>query len=89
MNKDTSHAEMDQRIFERPDGYYWADPETGKEYGPFSTLEAVTTDMEYNADSDFEPGETLEEAESELGIADWLDPDTGAPAESFTHLEDH
>ena len=26
-----------------------------------------------------EPGETLSEAESELGINDWIDPETGAP----------
>lgn len=28
-----------------------------------------------------EPGEGLREAESEIGIADWIDPDTGEPAE--------
>lgn len=27
------------------------------------------------------PAESLEEAESELGINDWIDPDTGEPAE--------
>ena len=30
-----------------------------------------------------EPGETLQEAEDEIGIADWIDPDTGDPAEGF------
>ena len=28
-----------------------------------------------------EPGETLQEAEDEIGIADWIDPETGEPAE--------
>jgi hypothetical protein len=28
-----------------------------------------------------EPGETLQEAEDEIGIADWIDPETGAPAQ--------
>jgi hypothetical protein len=37
--------------------------------------------MEYNADSDYEPGETVEEAEDEIGISDWIDPDTGEPVE--------
>ena len=39
---------------------------------------------------DYEPGETLEEAESEIGVADWIDPDTGEPAEeSVPRIEDH
>ena len=35
------------------------------------------------------PGETLAEAESEIGVADWIDGDSGAPAEgqSPTHIE--
>jgi hypothetical protein len=28
-----------------------------------------------------EPGESLAEAESELGINDWIDPETGEPPE--------
>lgn len=37
-----------------------------------------------------EPGETLAEAESELGINDWIDPETGEPPEgqSPPRLED-
>ena len=32
---------------------------------------------------------TLAEAESEIGVADWIDPDSGLPAEGQapTHLE--
>jgi len=45
--------------------------------------------MEY-ADGNLEDGEPLEEAESDIGIADWIDPDTGEPAEdSVPHIEDH
>lgn len=76
------------RIIERPDGFYWLDTESGEEYGPFATLLDATQDMEYNVDSDFEPGETLEEAEDELGISDWIDPDTGAPGEETHRLND-
>lgn len=69
------------RIIERPDGFYWQDKETDKMFGPFATLLDAINDMEYNADSDYEPGESLEEAEEEIGISDWTDPETGLPAE--------
>lgn len=76
-------------IIERPDGFYWLDDEANEECGPFPTAAAAIEDMEYNADSDYEPAETLLEAEGEIGISDWIDPDTGLPAEeSFTHLND-
>lgn len=76
-------------IIERPDGFYWEDRSDGKLYGPFPSLLEAEQDMLYEADSDFEEGETLEEAEAEIGISDWIDPDTGAPAEDATpHLND-
>ena len=49
------------RIIERPDGCYWIDAGTGEEYGPFPSLLEAVQDMEYNAESDYEPGETLQE----------------------------
>jgi hypothetical protein len=37
-----------------------------------------------------EPGETFAEAEAEIGIADFVDPDTGEPAEeSRPRLQQH
>ena len=34
--------------------------------------------------------EALQEAESELGINEWIDPDTGGPAEdNVPRIEDH
>jgi len=78
------------RIVERPDGFYWQSRDSGKEFGPFDTLVAAVEDMEYSADSDYEPGESVEQAEDEIGIADWVDPDTGELAEEFTpRIEDH
>lgn len=65
------------RIIERPDGVYWLDADTGEEFGPFATLFEAVEDMQYCDDSDYEPCETLAEAEEELGLGDWLDPDTG------------
>lgn len=75
-------------IIERPDGFYWQSPETEREYGPFPSFSAAAEDMEL-ADGDGESLDTLQEAESEFGIADWLDPETGQPAEdSIPHLDD-
>ena len=37
-----------------------------------------------------EPGETVAEAQAEIGVADWVDPDTGEPAEDVvTRIEEH
>jgi len=90
INIPETQAEYDKtRIIERPDGFYWQDKESDAAFGPFATLWEAVQDMEYNADSNYEPGESLQEAESELGIADWNDPDTGLPAEETHHIEDH
>jgi hypothetical protein len=32
-------------------------------------------------DEELGPAESLQEAESEIGMAEWIDPDTGGPAE--------
>ncbi|MGH8670662.1 MAG: hypothetical protein ACREUA_01305 [Burkholderiales bacterium] len=42
-------------------------------FGPFATLWDAVQDMEYNAETDIESRETLEEAEAGIGIADWVD----------------
>jgi len=76
------------RIIERPDGFFWQDKESDKVFGPFTTLWEAVQDMEYSADSDYEPGESLAEVEAEIGIADWNDPDTGLPAEETHRIED-
>jgi len=77
-------------VIERPDGFYWQSKETGEEFGPFRTLAEVMADMGFTAEEELEPGETLEEAESEIGIAEWIDPDTGVPAEEgVPRIEDH
>lgn len=78
------------RIVKRASGYFWIDVATGREGGPFRSRREAHEDLEYCADSDFEPGSTLEEAENELGLCSWIDPDTGELSEeSFTHIEDH
>jgi len=84
-------AEYDQtRIFERPDGFYWQSRADGRESGPFPTLIEAIRDMQYRDESEVEPGETIEEAEAEIGVTGWVDPETGEPAEeSIPRLEEH
>lgn len=78
------------RIVERPDGFFWLDKESGAYHGPFDTLLEAVQDMDYQPESDYEPAETLAEAEEELGLAGWVDTDTGELAEdTITRLEDH
>jgi len=78
------------RVIERPDGFYWRAEDPGTEYGPFPTLAEAAADMRSTEESAYEPGETLEEAEDEIGISGWIDPDTGEPAEeSIPRTEDH
>ena len=75
---------------ERPDGVYWQNKDGGKEYGPFASLAQAEADALSAEITDFEPVESVAEAEAEIGIADWVDPDTGAPAEeSVPRIEDH
>ena len=77
------------RVIERPDGFFWLERETGLEYGPFDTLQQALDDMTYDADS-CESGDSVVDAEQELGLADWVDKDTGELAEeTLTRLEDH
>jgi len=80
------------RVIERPDGFYWQDDElTDKFFGPFPTLPEAVQDMQLQSDIDtgFEVGESLEDAEDEIGISNWIDPETGEPAEdSSTRLND-
>lgn len=77
------------RVIERPDGFYWQDKLSDEVYGPFPTLLEAVQDMQAQDDSGYEEGESLEEAEAEIGIADWIDPQTGEPAEGLQpHLGD-
>lgn len=73
-----------EQITLRPDGYYWAPPDAKKDFGPFESLESALAAMG-DDDQAPEPGETLQEAENEIGISDWIDPETGEPAEGQSH----
>ena len=82
---------VDGRVIKRPDGYYW-EAKGRDARGPFATRAEAEADLLAGGSEqgDFESEETLQEAESEFGIADWIDPDTGGPAEdNVPHIEDH
>lgn len=87
---DAAPDDTAERIFSRPDGWYWLAPDGRQEIGPFATLAEAQADMDSGEMSSWAPDETLAEAESEIGVADWIDPDSGEPAEgqSPPHLSD-
>jgi len=87
--RDEPVAELPRgRVLERPDGFYWE--AQGELNGPFTTLAEAEADMLSGGAAEVDETETLQEAESELGISEWIDPDTGGPAEdSVPRIEDH
>lgn len=77
-------------IYERPDGWYWAAPDGHQEFGPFDSRLLARADRDRFDEQGLDADETVQEAEREIGIADWIDAETGAPAEgeSPPHLEE-
>jgi hypothetical protein len=77
-------------LVQHPDGYYWLARDGSQQFGPFASAAEALADMNAAAEDALEPGETLEEVEQELGVADWVDPDTGELAEdSRARIEEH
>ena len=72
------------QLMHHPDGYYWITPDGKQEFGPFESLELALADMQSASEESAEPGETLQEAEDELGVASWVNPDTGELAEGLS-----
>lgn len=78
-----------ERVVEHPDGWYWIALDGRQQFGPYETVEAVLADMD-TFDAEPDSGETLAETERELGLADWIDPETGSLAEDTRiRIEDH
>lgn len=77
-------------IVEHPDGYYWVAEGGMGEFGPFETFELAQADRDAVGDEALAPGDTLQEAEREIGMAGWIDAETGAPAEGASppHLQE-
>ena len=76
-------------ILERPEGYYWTSPDGCDQYGPFDSLEAALADRDAMGDDLLDGLEALHEVERDIGINEWIDAETGEPAEgqSPPHLE--
>src|SRR3954462_14123083 len=65
-------------ILKRPDGFYWQG-KSGEVRGPFVTRGEAEADRLAggSTEGEFDAGESLQEAESEIGVSEWIDPDTG------------
>ena len=76
-------------IVQHPDGWYWMAPDGHQQFGPFETYELGRADRDGWDEEALHPAETLQEAQDEIGIASWIDPETGEPAEgpSPPHLD--
>jgi len=68
-------------LVHHPDGWYWLSPDGHERFGPFATQAEALADLNAAELDELAPDELLSEAEAEIGIADWIDPDTGEPAE--------
>jgi len=89
-NAETAPADDRIQYIERPNGVFWRTTSSATEYGPFATLAEATADAEGREDPTFQATDSVAEAEAEVGISEWIDPDTGAPAEeSGPRIEDH
>ena len=77
-------------VIERPNGFYVQAP-SGEESGPFRTLAEAEAELlaAEVTEPDIEAGD-LQEAESDIGVNEWIDPETGGPAEdNVPRIEDH
>jgi ribonuclease HI len=86
-------APLAGRVIERADGFYW-ERVKGEAHGPYASLAEAEAEMLADGaaaeDEELEVPQALQEAESELGISEWIDPDTGGPAEdNVPRIEDH
>ncbi|HTT13516.1 MAG TPA: hypothetical protein VMG60_21805 [Burkholderiaceae bacterium] len=78
------------RIVQHPDGYYWLTEL--HEVGPFATFDDARADMQLaeSSEAGVEPGESTEQAEDDIGVESWIDPETGSLAEEQRpRIEDH
>lgn len=87
---DAPLGEEASRVAARPDGYYWIADDGRQEFGPYASAVLALAAMREGTEAALEPEAELADVEAELGIADWVDPDTGEPAEDDpTRIEEH
>lgn len=82
-------AEPGGDLARRPDGWYWLAAGGQQAFGPFASASLARADRDASSEDAPAEGETIAEAEAEIGIADWIDAETGVPAEgqSPPHLD--
>ena len=84
-------ATGEPRIIQHPDGYYWCTDD--HEVGPFANLDDARADMQAEVESDrmeTGPAETVEQVEDDIGVENWIDPETGSLAEEQRpRIEEH
>jgi len=82
-------VQVSSPVIQHPDGWYWLAADGHQQFGPFETFEQARADRDAGDEDTLGPGATLLEAEQELGIASWIDPQTGEPAEGLSppHLD--
>jgi hypothetical protein len=77
-------------LVEHPDGWYWSADDGRQQFGPFASRMLARADRDRGSEQAPSEGETVQEAEREIGIGDWIDAETGDPAEgqSPPHFEE-
>lgn len=80
----------DTDLVEHPDGWYWSADGGRQQFGPFASRMLARADRDRYSEQAPSEGETVQEAEREIGIGDWIDAETGDPAEgqSPPHFEE-
>jgi hypothetical protein len=75
------------QLIERADGFYWHNLQTGELVGPYLTLLEAMEDVQSQEEDAYDESALLHEVGDEIGIADWVDADTGELAEgAHPHL---
>ena len=77
-------------VIERADGDDGQAPDGHQGGGPFENYELAQAARDAVGDEALAPGETLQGAVHEIGTEEWIDAETGGPAEggSPPHLRD-
>lgn len=75
-------------IVEQDGAFFWRDQENDALVGPFRTRQAAVADRDSPGPQDDDLVETVDadavhDAEAEIGIDDFIDPDTGEPTHGY------
>ncbi len=76
-------------LLHEADGWYWRSRDGREQAGPFASAADAQADAQA-ALAGAEPGGLLRDVEQQIGVADWVDPDSDGPAEGFVpRIEEH